>query len=87
MSASFRQGGEERDIPGQLPGEAGKSAAWGNASWSPLGTQYPDISERGGFSSLCHGIVHGVAPKTVRSQSEARNKVSRTRKDDMVDLI
>ena len=87
MSASFRQGGEERDIPGQPPGEAGKSAAWGHASWSPLGAQYPEISERGGFASLYHGIVHGVAPKTLRSQAEPSSKVSRTRKDDIVDLV
>lgn len=77
--------GEERDIPGQPPEEAGKSAAWGHASRSPLGTQNPETSERGGLSSWYHGIVHGVAPKTVRSQAEAI-KVFRTRKDDIVEL-
>lgn len=78
--------GVERDILWQPPGEAGKSAAWGHASRSPLGTQYPGGFERGWFGVLYHGIVHGVAPKTEGSQGEASNKVYRTRKDDMVEL-
>lgn len=70
----------------QSPGVAGKSAAWGHASRSPLGTQYPESCEGGGFASLYHGIVHWVAPKTEGSQGEASNKIFRTRKYDMVGL-